>query len=121
MAIVKHSDELKTTDLAPGGYAGVHGRVLLGPADGWDSYVMRQFDVAAGGATGHHKHPHPHYVYILEGSGTLVFGDTEERFQKGDTFVIPGDIMHQLKNDHPEGDATMRFMCIVPKEGHQGF
>ena len=90
-------------------------RALVGPSEGWDSHDMRVIEVEAGGYTPRHQHNWPHINYILEGEGTLFIEGKEERALKGSYAYIPANSLHQFKASATQG---LKFICIVPKEGH---
>lgn len=90
-------------------------QVLVGPSDGWDSHVMRILEVEAGGYSPKHQHPWPHINYILEGEGTLLIEGKLEKAVAGNYAYIPANTEHQFS---AAKDSKLRFICIVPKEGH---
>jgi len=90
--------------------------VLVGPQEGWDSHVMRVFELAPEGFTPKHAHDWPHINVILEGKGTLFLNGVENSVEAGAYAFVPGGELHQFKN---AGDKPFKFICIVPKEGHK--
>ena len=93
---------------------GAHGckvRWLIGEKDGAPTFAMRQFEVAAGGHTPRHSHPYEHEVFVLQGSGVAVEGDTEHPLQAGDVIFVAPDDIHQFRNT---GDTPLKFLCLVP-------
>jgi quercetin dioxygenase-like cupin family protein len=91
-------------------------KVLIGPGEGWDSHVMRLFELEAGGFTPKHSHPWPHINLVFEGTGTLFSHGEDKPIHRGTTAFIAPDDMHQFKNN---SDSKLVFLCIVPKEGHK--
>ena len=91
-------------------------KVLISPKEGWEGYVMRIFELEEGGYTPKHAHDWPHINYILEGSGTLFLDGSENNIGAGSYAYVPSNELHQFKNT---GNGTLRFICIVPEEGHQ--
>nr|WP_243236935.1 cupin domain-containing protein [Heliobacterium chlorum] len=87
---------------------------LVGPEQGWDGWVMRQFTLGQDGQTPKHSHPWPHINYILSGKGTLFLDGKEQAVESGSVAYIPGDEEHQFRN---VGDEDFVFICIVPEEG----
>jgi len=79
-------------------------------------HVMRVIEVEKDGYTPFHSHPWPHINYVIEGNGELKIGETVTRVTAGSYAFVPGSTMHQFRN---AGDGWFRFICIVPKEGHQ--
>lgn len=91
-------------------------KVLISPHEGWEGHVMRIFELEEGGYTPKHTHDWPHINYILEGSGTLFLDGKENEIEAGSYAYVPSNELHQFKNT---GNGTLRFICIVPEEGHQ--
>jgi quercetin dioxygenase-like cupin family protein len=91
-------------------------KVLIGKDQGWDDYVMRVIELASDGYSPKHTHPWPHINYMLEGSGTLTIEGEDHPVQAGSYAYVPAGKEHQFKNS---GSSTFRFICIVPREGHQ--
>ncbi len=89
-------------------------KLLIGPADGWDGWTMRLFEIAAGGHTPRHAHPWPHINYVVSGSGTLHLEGVDTPVASGSYAYVPGDARHQFSN---AGDDVFAFICIVPSDG----
>lgn len=108
---VNHYQEVESNPVDMEGASGCCVRWLVDQHDGAPTFAMRQFDVAAGGHTPKHSHPYEHEVFVLQGNGVVVDGDTERPLKAGDfIYVAPNDI-HQFRNT---GDAPMKFLCMVP-------
>lgn len=103
----------KITVNAPG-VSGATKQTLIGPAQGWEGWVMRQFDLAPGGHTPRHAHPWPHINYVLSGTGTLFLESKDHVLEVGAVAYVPGEAEHQFMNP---GTETLSFICIVPEEG----
>lgn len=116
--IISNEKDVKVCNISAPGYANIVGKVLVSPETGWDDYVMRQFEVGEGGYSGRHTHSYPHIVYTLGGEGTLFLDGKEYPLEAGSFCFIPSDKLHQLLN---KGKDKLKFICIVPKEGHVGF
>lgn len=91
-------------------------KVLIGEKEGWIDHVMRIIELAPEGYSPHHTHPWPHINYMIEGRGLLIIEGEEHSVEAGSYAYVPADKKHQFKNS---GDVMFRFICIVPKEGHQ--
>lgn len=91
-------------------------KVLVGPSEGWEGHYMRVFELGAGGFTPKHTHPWPHINYIIEGEGTLFLNGKENPIKAGAFAYVPSDELHQFKNT---SDKPLKFICIVPEEGHK--
>lgn len=108
------------TSVVPGerlrgeGIAGATKRVLVSPADGWQSHVMRHFELEPGGHTPRHQHPWPHINYVIAGRGLLHLEGADVEIQPGSYAYVPADALHQFSN---VGAEPFAFLCIVPVEG----
>lgn len=108
---VNHHEEVEQQPVDMEGAEGCRVRWLVGQKQGAPNFAMRQFEVAPGGHTPKHSHDYEHEVFVLEGNGLVVDGETERPLQAGDViFVEPNDV-HQFRNT---GDAPMKFLCMVP-------
>ena len=98
----------------PGVMENVVKKVLVGPQQGWQGWVMRQFDLAPHGFTPRHSHPWPHINYILGGKGTLYLDGQTYEVGPGSIAYVPDNLEHQFIND---GVVDFSFICIVPEAG----
>jgi quercetin dioxygenase-like cupin family protein len=98
----------------PGVMENVIKKVLIGPQQGWQGWVMRQFDLAENGFTPRHAHPWPHINYIISGKGTLYLDGQSYEVGPGSIAYVPDNAEHQFKNI---GTGDFSFLCIVPEEG----
>lgn len=76
-------------------------QVLVSPAEGWDSHVMRVLEVEKDGYTPKHQHPWPHINYIIEGEGELMIDGVTKTVEAGSYAFVPSDTLHQFKNIGP--------------------
>lgn len=116
--IVSHEKDVKVHSISAKGYSNIVGKVLVSQENGWDDYVMRQFEVSENGYSGRHSHDYPHIVYTLEGVGSLFLDGENYPIERGSFTFIPPNKEHQLTNT---GKQQLKFICIVPKSGHVGF
>ncbi|MGX8796101.1 cupin domain-containing protein [Fusibacter sp. JL298sf-3] len=91
-------------------------QVLVSPQEGWDGYVMRAMELTKDGYTPKHQHDWPHINYVIEGEGSVLIDDTVHPLTAGSYAYVPSNALHQYRNT---GDATFKFLCIVPEEGHK--
>jgi len=98
----------------PGVMENVIKKVLIGPQQGWQGWVMRQFDLAENGFTPRHTHPWPHINYIVSGTGTLYLDGQTYEVGPGSVAYVPDNLEHQFKNN---GGDVFSFICIVPEAG----
>jgi len=98
----------------PGVMENVIKKVLIGSQQGWQGWVMRQFDLAENGFTPRHTHPWPHINYIVSGTGTLYLDGQTYEVGPGSVAYVPDNLEHQFKNN---GGGVFSFICIVPEAG----
>ncbi|OJV66351.1 MAG: cupin [Clostridiales bacterium 38-18] len=91
-------------------------KVLVSPKEGWDGYVMRVIELENEGYSPKHQHNWPHINYVIEGNGTLLIGDTLHELKPGSYAYVPANTLHQFSN---VGEGMLKFICIVPEEGHK--
>lgn len=115
-----HVNDTKLVTLPDGLYEKVKARVLISPRDGSDDLVLRLFEVGQGGHSADHAHDYPHYVYIVDGQGILEMGEDEYPLSAGSYAFINDSAQHQLINTATDG-SVLKFLCLVPREGHKGF
>ncbi len=92
-------------------------RWLVDAHDGAPNFAMRQFEVAPGGFTPRHHHPYEHEVYVLDGEGEIMEGDSPHPLKSGDVIYVAPDEVHQFRNT---GDKPLRFLCLVPNSAGAG-
>ncbi len=90
--------------------------VLLPEEVGVPNFVMRYFEVPAGGATGYGNHPYEHEVFVVHGEGVLKGKHlngrpVERRLRPGDAVFIAPDEEHQFCNRTEE---PVGFICVLP-------
>ena len=90
---------------------GVKIRWLIDEEAGGTNFCMRQFEIAPGGYTPHHEHAWEHEVFILDGTGEILSGDTPHGFRPGDVILVPGGEKHQFRNT---GETPISLLCLVP-------
>ncbi|MDW7668338.1 MAG: cupin domain-containing protein [Bacillota bacterium] len=118
--IAANEKDIKVINLKSDEYQNVKAKVLISPETGSKENVLRLFEVGEGGYSADHKHDFPHYVYVLEGEGVLHLDVKDYEICQGSFSFIPPNIQHQLVNTTKEG-KKLRFLCMVPVEGHIGF
>ena len=91
-------------------------KVLIGEKEGWGDHVMRIIELGPQGYSPKHDHPWPHINYMLEGKGVLEIEGREHAVEAGSYAYVPAGKEHQFRN---AGSGDFRFICIVPKDGHQ--
>ncbi|QMS84639.1 cupin domain-containing protein [Candidatus Xianfuyuplasma coldseepsis] len=114
--IVGHLEKLDGKVIESSQVQDVMMKVLVSPKEGWDGHVMRVFEVGIDGYTPKHQHPWPHINYIIDGVGSLMIDHQEYQITSGSYAYVPSDTIHQFKN---VGEKPLKFICIVPEEGHK--
>ena len=110
---VMSAEDIVAAAVAAPGAQNTQKRVLIGPAQGWDGWVMRMFTLGPGGHSPDHAHPWPHIVFVHGGEGVIVV-DGEHPVRAGHAAVVPAGAQHQFAQ---RGQGEFCFICIVPEEG----
>ena len=111
---VSHVGDIDSSEVKMDGVQGAAKQVLIGPDQGWEDHVMRQFTLESSGHTPKHSHPWPHINYITEGEGTLLLDGKEHSLTRGSVAYVPAGVEHQFSNP---ASGSFSFICIVPKVG----
>jgi quercetin dioxygenase-like cupin family protein len=112
--VVGRKDDVAAVPMAGEGIQDVMKRVLVSPAEGWDGWVMRLFDVEPGGHTPRHAHDWPHINFIAAGSGMLHLDGEDYVIAAGSYAYVPAGHVHQFSASDAE---PLSFVCIVPEHG----
>ncbi|OAA30067.1 cupin [Kosmotoga arenicorallina S304] len=110
--IIGKSLEIKPQKFDNKEIKGVEKRVLIGKNLGAPNFVMRLFTVAPGGHSPKHSHDWEHEVYILSGTATVVTPDGDRIAETGSFVYVPGNVVHQFRNDSKE---ALKFICVIPE------
>ena len=105
------ASEIAQTTVDMEGAVNVKMRMLIGPDDNAPTFHMRQFEVAPGGNTPHHKHDFEHEVYIVKGKGKVKSELGDRSILEGDVVYVPPGEPHQFIND---SDNPLTFLCLIP-------
>jgi len=89
-------------------------RVLIGPEQGAENFVMRLFTLGEGGCSPYHTHPWEHEVFVVSGRGRVKGSNGETEVASGHFVFVPGNEEHQFLN---AGKEPFEFLCVVPPEG----
>jgi quercetin dioxygenase-like cupin family protein len=114
--MVNHLNETEKTKISHPLAKNAFMKVLVSEKEGWEDYVMRVVEVEKEGYTPKHQHPWPHINYVIEGQGEIMIDGVLNPVEAGSYAFVPSDTLHQYKNT---GDDVFKFICIVPKHGHQ--
>jgi len=95
---------------------GVSVKLLIGPAEGAENFVLRYFEIEPGGWTAQDVHAHDHGVFILRGRGQVQLGEQVIDISSGDVVYIPPNEAHQI---HNTGDEPFGFLCVIPPKEQQ--
>lgn len=112
--VVGNKHDVAATPMAGDGIEGVVKRVLVSPAEGWDGWVMRLFDVEPGGHTPRHAHDWPHINFVASGSGELHLDGEDHVLAAGSYAYVPAGHEHQFR---AAAEGSLSFICIVPEAG----
>jgi len=83
--------------------------VFLGMLAAGEETSMQHFEIDPGAAVPEHRHPHEQTGFLYEGTLTFVSGGEAVVVEAGDSFSIPGDEPHSVKN---EGDVPARGVDV---------
>jgi quercetin dioxygenase-like cupin family protein len=108
---IKPSETVPQKQVDMEGAAGCQVRILVGDEQQAPNFVMRQFELDPGGHTPRHFHPYEHEIYMLQGDGVVVDGDTLRPLAPGDVVYVAPDDVHQFRNT---GDTPMKMLCLIP-------
>lgn len=112
--VVGNQNLVQGTEVKVAGAKRAIKKSLIGPAQGWEGWVMRLFVIESEGCTPRHSHPWPHINYVVGGQGRLHMGGQEHPVDTGGYAFIPSGVEHQFANT---GDEDLMVICIVPEEG----
>ncbi|MEJ2638327.1 MAG: cupin domain-containing protein [Desulfosarcinaceae bacterium] len=90
-------------------------KVPIAAEQGWVDHVLRIIELGAEGHSPRHTHDWPHINYIIEGEGIVHMNGEDHPVTAGGYAYIPANVEHQFRNT---AETPFRFICIVPKEGH---
>jgi quercetin dioxygenase-like cupin family protein len=108
---VVHYEQVEAAPVDIEGAAQCKIRCLITPEDNAPSFSMRMFEIAPGGHTPHHTHGYEHEVFVLEGSGVVLEGNTERPLRPGTAVFVAPNELHQFRNT---GGLTLKFLCSIP-------
>lgn len=89
-------------------------RVVFGPGQFWDDWVMRYFILPPGESIPPHRHDWDHLVIGLRGHGHLVVEGKTWDLPPQSWGHVPANAEHVFAN---AGDEDFAFLCIVPTRG----
>jgi quercetin dioxygenase-like cupin family protein len=113
--IISHLDNLVPIVMKGDAVNEASMKKLVGGEEGWDSHVMRVVELGQDGFSPKHTHDWPHINYVIEGEGVLFLNGKENPIKAGSFAYVPSGELHQFRNT---GDTPLKFICIVPTEGH---
>lgn len=113
--IVANENALKAVAVNHPDAKKAHMKVPIGAEQGWVDHVLRIIELEAEGHSPRHSHDWPHINYIIEGEGLVHMDGKDYPVTGGGYAYIPANVEHQFLNT---ADSPLRFICIVPKEGH---
>lgn len=79
-------EQVKRVEMAPG--------VLRRTLAYGGEMLLAEFTVQAGAEVAEHSHPHAQVGYVVRGRMRMTIGDKTGTFEAGDSYYIPGDVVH---------------------------
>lgn len=76
------------------------------------NFQTRYFEIEAGGYSSLEFHRHPHSVVVINGSGSVILGESVEPLELHDVVYISPETIHQF---HADNGETLGFLCIVDR------
>ncbi len=108
---IAHFSEIEEKKVEMEGAKNVHIRWLISKEHGAPNFATRMFRVEPGGNTPYHAHDWEHEIYVLEGSGELLYEGEFHQLKPGIAAFVPPRTKHSFRSQ--EG---MRFLCIIPQK-----
>ncbi len=108
---IVHYEQIESSEVKIEAAVGCRVRCLIGPDDAAPSFSMRQFEIAPAGYTPKHSHAHEHEVFVLQGQGIVLEGDTQHALRPGTVVFVPPNQEHQFCNT---GSSPLEFLCLIP-------
>jgi len=90
-------------------------RIVFGPDQFWDDYVMRCFTLNPGASSASHEHPWCHWSVCIKGQGKFAVNNEVFELCNGAYVHVPEDIPHNFWNTSETEQLVL--LCIVPKRG----
>lgn len=91
-------------------------RVLVGPDEGANDFIIRYFTIPAGGHSALDQHLHQHGVVVMHGRGRVLLGDQWTEITVGDAVHVEPNEVHQFE---ALGDQPLGFICVIPTWAEQ--
>lgn len=107
-----HYKEVTISQVEEAGAKGVQVRWVINKEDdGAKNFAMRLFEIETLGYTPDHSHNWEHEIYVIEGKGSVLHGDSETQIKPGYVIYIPPNVRHQLRNG---GEEKLLILCLIP-------
>jgi quercetin dioxygenase-like cupin family protein len=107
----------KTNGLPFKKFGDVRKKLAIGLQEGARNFAMRIMELDSGRSSPYHSHDWEHEVYVLEGEGEVVVGNTRSQVYSDDAIFIPANENHSFVNT---GKEVLRYICVVPLKGEEG-
>jgi quercetin dioxygenase-like cupin family protein len=87
-------------------------KILIGPQDGSDNIIMRQFIIGLDGHTPKHSHNYEHVVKVEKNKGIYIDNDgLKHEITIGQSVFVPPNEEHQFQNPY---NKPFEFICVIP-------
>jgi len=108
-----HYSEVSREKVENEGSKGITVRRLITREDGAKNFAMRFFELEPGGHTPLHSHDWEHEVFVLDGKGSVICGDSEADITPGYVVFIPPNVKHCFRN---LAEQKLSFLCLIPNK-----
>lgn len=105
-------EDVERLQLTDKGLCSITKHILIGENEGAKNYIMRYFQVDAGGHSKLERHPQEHEVIILQGKGEVQIADITYTVEPFDALFIEGGKLHQFR---AMSNESLGFICVIPK------
>jgi quercetin dioxygenase-like cupin family protein len=107
--IVRQVDSVLRQPVAAG--AATQMQVLIGSAEGAETFTMRRFIMGEAGGMPRHTNDVEHQQFVLRGRARVGIGDEVYEVSASDVLFIPAGVPHYYE----VLSAPFEFLCVVPQ------
>ena len=90
---------------------------MIGKKEGAQNFAFRYYQLSPGSHSRLEQHPYDHGMFVLQGEGEVLLGETRHSVSKGDIIYIEPDLLHLVNNT---SQAPLGFICVIPARREKG-